>query len=90
MGMARSLVPGGSATGLSATDAWAEPLSMIAQLYTMARKGLSGSIQTGLVFFQVEPIPSRWVVTGVQVNPLRVACRNFQRTSALHVRDAKP
>jgi hypothetical protein len=43
-----------------------EPLSMIAQLRTMARKGVSGSIQTGLVFFQVEPIPSRWVVTGVQ------------------------
>ena len=60
MGMAR-------ATGLSVTDAWAEPLSMIAQLRTMARKDVSGSIQTGLFFFQVEPIPSRRVVTGVQV-----------------------
>ena len=84
MVMARSAATGGSTTGLSATDAWIGALSVTTQFSTM--------VEVRVLFSSMQNPSQAWrVVTGgVDVNPLRFACRTFQRARALHVRDAKP
>jgi len=94
IGMTRSYVTGGSAIGLSATDAWNQS-SVIGDLFSLAQwprnvcgKALGAFLNPSEAGgLSLEEGPAQFSSPNARG---RVSCRTVQKALALHVRDAKP